>query len=70
MILVSAARALVSLLMQAGQAALTVVPITVQDSASRGDEYALFAFSASGLGPIPEGVRTTLPGVMRVSGQA
>ena len=70
MILASASRTFVMLLMGAGGASSAIVPVAAKDSASRGDESSLLALVTPGLGSIPEDVGSAFPGVMRVCGQA
>ena len=58
------------LLVGAGGASSTIVPVTAKDSAGRGDESSLLTLVTPGLGSIPEDVGLAFPGVVRVCGQA
>ena len=70
MILVATPGALVSLLVCSGGATPAIVPIAAESGTSGGDEPPLVALATPGFGAVPEGFRSTLPGVVGLCGEA
>jgi hypothetical protein len=67
-ILVSATRTFVAMFVHICGAPPASVPVVAQCGACWGDKPSFVCLPTSGFGPVPEGLGTTLPGVVGVCG--